>query len=211
MKHTGQYSSAMAKETHILGEIDAELEDSIFNLEKEEDDVDAEMERVELLKEMFGEEKNKLDTIRGSINSHENKLTSKQSGVDELYKKIEGLQKEKADELKKIEANAEVEAQKALSYANRVRSQHNSGSSQNTNILAPIAPISKQTSNTGQDVIDKSKYNIFPLKKIRNMKKIVNMWVRAYLNLAFSVRSLISPLSATNRRTRQMVDRATKG
>ena len=177
-------------ESENLRNLDEDIEMHVNELKGEEDDLEAEIEKVGVLNEMLEAQSNKLGSIRKSLASHSAQASNKQQVVDEHYKTIEELQSEKVHQLKIMREEAEAQEKEAVEFGNKLSSiaemkkQEKEMKLAETNVpddliddVEEMAEEEPEWNDSETEMVDKSKYNIYPLKKVINVKKIKNIWV----------------------------------
>ena len=167
-----------------ISSIEAKLVRKLKSLNTEKSMMEKDEKLLEILARMLREEMGKIRKVKDTYDEHRANLAKREGYVRELEAMITSLEREKIDQLEKLEKFADAKKEQALYTIGKDQSDGVGGPDtdlgdidQELDKLADLDAL--PSSGNSKDLIDKNAHNVFPLKKIKSIKKIKSMTVRS--------------------------------
>jgi len=167
------YDDKFEKENEQINKLDNEIHRDEKMILHDKQELQKEKEFMQILLKMLKMARDKVNMIEEVIAEHKGKEFDLQKAINKVQQFLKDAKVEKIEHLENLKSLAEEKKNEALSDIDYYSAQVDRGKS----VLDESESgeeIKINRANPAQ-YVDRSKYNVFPLKSIKTMKKIISM------------------------------------
>ena len=175
-----------------IGAIESKLSKTLKILHAEKKKAEEDQKVAETLHKMLKENLNKVKKIKETFDEFKAKLETDDGNIRALETMIKELEMKKIKDLEILEQFADHQKSRALFSISKKGPQSESNIETDSverelkSLTENSLFSSQETSSNNFDTIDTNAHNIFPLKKIRSIKKVKSLTVRKDFNTVCS-------------------------